>query len=257
MDGRRQPRLGPRVDRNLPRLPILFETEHELVVVKPSGVATELTSDPRGTSLLSRVRSAVPSGGTPRLPHRLDRVTRGLVVVALSNEAIRFHNAQIEEGAWAKLYLARIRRPREAALDTLLGSHRLHLRRRGGRAEVVRSGGKRAITEVLSVAPTLDRETEAHVLLRLRTGRYHQIRATMASLGAPLVDDWLYDPDAARDRRRFYLEHIALRFTPYDAAAPRWIHRRDDANREPVDPAVRAALDRYMNEREAEDAEER
>jgi len=254
--GEDRPSVRSGVDRDRLGLPILFETKHELVVVKPSGMATELTTDPRGVSLLSRARSALPSGTTPRLPHRLDRVTRGLVVVALTSEAIRFHNEQVRQGSWAKLYLARIRHPRERILNDLLGSHRLHLRQRGGRAEVVRSGGKRAITEVLALAEVPDRDDEAHALLRLHTGRYHQIRATMAALGAPLVDDWRYDPEGVRQGGRFYLEHVALRFTPCGAGGPRMIHWHDDPDREPIDPILWTALDDRLERWEANDAEE-
>jgi 23S rRNA pseudouridine1911/1915/1917 synthase len=224
-------------------LPVLFASEQELAVVKPAGTATELTSDPNGVSLISRVRSAAPRRATPKLPHRLDRVTRGIVVVALSEDAIRFHSEQLRAGAWEKLYLARLA---ASQAEGLVGLHKLHLRARNGRASVVRSGGKRAITEVLAAAPAADRDDEAHALLRLHTGRYHQIRATMAHLGAPLVGDWLYGEAARRDEPRFYLEHVALRFAPYGMGKLVTLHRRDDPEREAIDPTLRAALDRIL-----------
>ncbi len=252
--------VGPNalaLDRKRLGLPILLETAHELVVIKPAGMATELTSDPKGVSLLSRVRAAVPSDVTPRLPHRLDRVTRGIVVVAISKDAIRFHNEQLRAGAWEKIYLARLSVSRSEDPEKLIGVHKLHLRTRGSRADVVRSGGRRAITEILAVAPTPDRNDEAHALLRLHTGRYHQIRATMAHLGVPLVHDWLYGFSPGKKRERFYLEHAALRFTPYDATRPGVIHLREDPDREAIAPALRVALDRLLEEWETQDAEER
>jgi len=245
------------LDREYLGLPILLETAHELVVIKPAGMATELTSDPKGVSLLSRVRAAVPSDVMPKLPHRLDRVTRGIVVVAISNDAIRFHNEQLRAGAWEKIYLARLSVSRSDEAEGLIGAHKVHLRARDGRAEVVRSGGKRAITEILAVAATPDRDNEAHALLRLHTGRYHQIRATMAHLGVPLVDDWLYGSVPRREGGRFYLEHLALRFTPYGATRPGAIHLREDPDREAIAPALRTALDRRLEEWETQDAEER
>ena len=245
------------VDRKHLGLPILFETAHELVVIKPAGMATELTSDPKGVSLLSRVRAAVPRGVTPRLPHRLDRVTRGIVVLALSKDAIRFHNERLREGAWEKIYLARLGVSRSDDPESLIGVHKVHLRTRGGRAHVVRSGGKRAITEVLAVAPAPDRDDEVHALLRLHTGRTHQIRATMAHLGAPLVDDWLYDSAPGRECGRLYLEHIALRLAPYGTTRPLGMHRREDPDREAHAPVLRTALDRLLMGWEVQDAAKR
>jgi len=99
--------MDSHIDRMKLNLPILMETAHEMAVVKPSGMATELSRDPKGKSLLSRVKSAAPADYQPKLPHRLDRVSRGIVVVALSKEAIIHHNQQIQARAWDKIYLKR------------------------------------------------------------------------------------------------------------------------------------------------------
>ena len=239
------------------KLPVLFESVHEMVVIKPTGMATELTTDPKGISLISRVRAAAPNDAVPKLPHRLDRVTRGIVVVALSEEAIRFHNEQLQQGAWEKIYLARLSVSRLVDPESLIGEHKVHLRTRDGRSEVVRVGGKRAVTEVLALAPASDRNDEAHALLRLHTGRYHQIRATMESLGVPLVDDWLYGPGSGRGERRFYLEHAALRFTPCGADDAVGIYLHEDPEREPIAPALQADLDWIVARWEAESGPKR
>ncbi|MFC2083184.1 pseudouridine synthase [Candidatus Bipolaricaulota bacterium] len=240
------------IDRIKFDLPVLLETAHEMAVIKPTGMATELSRDPRGLSLLSRVKAALPSGGQPKLPHRLDRVSCGIVVVALTKEAIAYHNQQIQDRDWDKIYLARCLAPADCELEDLVGEHKLHLRPQSGRARVVRSGGKAALTEVLDVASSPEVDGEIHVLIRLLTGRFHQIRSTMAHLGTPLVDDWLYGTSPGRDRERFYLEHIALRFAPYEATAPCVIHWADDPRREPVDPRIQIRLDdllaRWENE---------
>ena len=79
----------------------------------------------------------------------------------------------------------------------------------------------------------------------------------MAHLGASLVDDWLYEFLPRERRERFYLEHAALRFTPYGATRPQGVHLREDPDREAIAPALRAALDRRLEKWEAGDAEER
>jgi 23S rRNA pseudouridine1911/1915/1917 synthase len=243
-----------RMDRLRLNLPILMETPHEMAVIKPSGMATELSRDPKGKSLLSRVKAAAPATYHPKLPHRLDRVSRGIVVLALDSESIAFHNAQIQDRAWDKIYLARCLAPIEQDVDELIGKHKLHLRPQAGRARVVRSGGKQALSEILAIAPTPDRDGESHVLIRLLTGRFHQIRATMAHLGIPLVDDWLYGTSPGRDSERFYLEHTALQFLPFGSSTPCIVHWSEDPHRERIDPLLKACLDELLARWENEGA---
>jgi len=246
--------MESQIDRQRLGLPVLLETEHELAVVKPSGVATELSRDRTGTSLIARVRESLPPGVQPRLPHRLDRVSRGVVLIALTHEAIAFHNAQIQQRAWDKIYLARCRAPADRVEGDLVGLHRLHLRTQGNRARVVRSGGKPAVTEIVATASAPDVDGEIHVLVRLHTGRFHQIRATLAYLDVPLVDDWLYGQSPGRGRERFYLEHTALRMRPFGNKRSCSIHWCDDPDRERIDDTIQRALDDILRAWEDEGA---
>lgn len=241
------------IDRLKLRLPILLETAHEIAVVKPTGMATELSRDTKGTSLLSQVKAAA-ARSQPRLPHRLDRISRGIVIVALTKRAIAHHSRQIQERAWNKIYLARCLAPADREFEDLLGQHKLHLRPQGGRARVVRSGGNQALTEILDVAPVPDVDGEIHVLVRLLTGRFHQIRATLAHLSAPLVDDWIYGASPGRGKERFYLEHIALQFAPYEATTPCAVHWKDDPDRERIDTKIQVSLDEILAQWENEGA---
>ncbi|MCA9728920.1 MAG: RNA pseudouridine synthase [Candidatus Eisenbacteria bacterium] len=219
-------------------IPVSLQTPHELVVVKPAGLATELTTDPRGVSLIERVRR----GGHPgaRLPHRLDRLTRGFVVVALSDQSIAFHNAEIRAGRWAKWYLARVLASDDPGM--LIGSHRVHLRVHRGHASVVRAGGKPARLDVLAEAAAPERPGQAHLLIRLHTGRFHQIRATLAHLGFPLAGDDRYGGQTSGHANPPYLEHAALRFRPYSALDSVTLVRPEDPDREPIEPHLVAAL---------------
>lgn len=203
--------------------PLLRRTVHEVVIVKPADVPSEMTADPDGRSVLSRLRAAL-AGAEVRLPHRLDRPTRGLLVAALSRDAAARHNEHIRQRRWRKFYLARV--PRGAPL---VGEHRAYVRRAGRRAEVVRSGGDPARLEVLAEAAS-PQSSDRHLLIRLDTGRYHQIRAMLAALGSPLVGDLAYGGRPGR----FELEHAGLVLIDLDSGAPHGLFRRHDPDRSPV-----------------------
>jgi len=237
----------------------------DAIVIKPAGLSVELPEDARPSgaqrSLLAWARARWPER-SPRLVHRLDRMARGIVLLALDAESAERHAAPLREGRWVKLYLTRI-----ALLDgpPALGRHRVHLRTRGRRAEVVRSGGSPAQLEILRLAPrpalaaraSPGVPQEMHALIRLETGRFHQIRATMAHLGAPVSGDPLYDPrsnwkdtrgfgatsqpDGARRWQAPYLEHALLVCPALGAGKedpPEVIWRPDDPFREPMDAAL-------------------
>ena len=129
---------------------ILRETFHDVAVIKPMGMATEMRSDPGGASLVSRL-SVMYQGRTVKLPHRLDKIVRGIVLAALSDEAARYYNREIQNGLWDKYYLGRVKTPPHQREKSLLGPHKAFLRKKGGRAVVVRSGGDPSLLEILAI----------------------------------------------------------------------------------------------------------
>lgn len=224
--------------------PVVWESEHEIVAVKPAGMAVELTRDPNRESLIERVRSAAPAGAHPRLPHRLDRVTRGFVVIALTDAAAAWHGAALERSEWTKLYLARVAPWPGVDPRALEGEHRAYLRQRDMRAEVVRSGGKPSRLVIEGAWPAPHHPGEWHVLVRLLTGRFHQVRVMLAHLGAPLVGDALY----GGPKGSLYLEHIGLCFTPTGESDAIGLFDPEDDQREPVAPEVTSTVDRILTE---------
>ncbi|MEO6952010.1 MAG: RNA pseudouridine synthase [Polyangia bacterium] len=214
-------------------LRVLRRSDDELVVCKPAGLASE-ARDPRAESVLAMVASALP-GSAPKLPHRLDRVTRGILLVCLSPGAVAFHGEQIKARRWAKYYLARVASDPRA----FIGQHRAFLGEEKGRAVIVRSGGKPAWLEILDTAPVPASSDRWHVLIHLQTGRFHQIRVMLAALGIPLPGDTLY---GGRDSSDFYLEHVLLRYTAFASRELVTVFERDDADRGPVAPSLMGRL---------------
>ncbi|MGH7161937.1 MAG: hypothetical protein ACREID_00525, partial [Planctomycetota bacterium] len=96
---------------------------------------------------------------------------------------------------------------------------------------------------VLDVAPAPGRPGEAHALIDLGTGRFHQIRAMLAALGAPLVGDALYGGAPGP----FYLEHAALFFTDFSTRRGSIAHLPGDPEREPLFPPLQARLDAIVS----------
>jgi 23S rRNA-/tRNA-specific pseudouridylate synthase len=190
----------------VPPLSLLQVTPHEIVVCKPPGLASELPRDPHAESLLTRLHA--DGYDDLRLVHRLDAPTCGVMVVARTADAAAHYAAEIAAQRWKKFYVAEIGLPADRA-HALLGDHKAYLSTQGRRARVVRSGGKPSFLSVVHAASAGPART--HLLIRLHTGRFHQIRVMLAALGAPLTGDRLYGGGEGA----MYLEHVLLGAHPF------------------------------------------
>ncbi len=197
---------------------IVFEDDDLLVVAKPAGVVVHPASGRReGTlvdALLARGTPLAPRGGDarPGIVHRLDRDVSGLLVVAKTDEAHERLVAAMKRRDIDRRYLALVagRPPSDSGkIDAPVGRHPRHRTRMAVVPE-----GRPAVTW-FEVAESFDGATLLRV--KLETGRTHQIRTHLASIGHPIVGDAAYgrDPSLARSLglRRPFLHAARLAFS--------------------------------------------
>jgi tRNA pseudouridine32 synthase / 23S rRNA pseudouridine746 synthase len=188
---------------------ILAQTADYAVIFKPAGLPCQLKSRFLGDTLESELKLKL---GKDKIyfPHRLDKITSGLMLVAFDKDTVEFFNNEIRNKRLGKYYLALV----ESNIDdpqALIGLQKRYIKVHDDKSEIVRSGGLPSFLEILAVEPASDSPECFHVLIRLITGRTHQIRVMLADMGIPLCGDHLYNPTSKH--KEFYLESVILKFT--------------------------------------------
>jgi len=184
----------------------VIHADHEILIVnKPSGLLSVPGKGPHlADCLMSRVQEAFPQA---LLIHRLDRDTSGVMVFALTPHAQRHIGLQFEKRQTKKTYVARIwgtLAPRTGTVDLPLivdWDNR-------PRQKVCHDTGKSAQTDWRVLRSD---GIETRVRLMPKTGRSHQLRVHMLSLGHPILGDPFYAEGAARDFPRLMLHSEELR----------------------------------------------
>ena len=189
-------------------LVVVYEDPDLVVIDKPAGLVTHPAPGHPDHTLANAVLAHCPDlegvGGEvrPGLVHRLDRDTSGLIVVAKNDAAQAGLSAQFKDRTVSKAYLAAVTgrpEPERATIDAPIGRH------------------PRSRTRMAIVATGREAVTEYDVLRRLRgyslvearprTGRTHQIRVHLASIGHPVAGDVTYGKSAAGLDRHFLHAH--------------------------------------------------
>ena len=181
-------------------LRVVYEDEALLAVDKPAGMVVHPAPGHEGGTLLNAVLAHCPelassADDRPGIVHRLDRDTSGLILVAKSEPLRRALQRQFQDRQVQKTYLALLDghlQPAWGRIEAPIGRDPHHRQRM-----TVLPGGREAVTEyhVLELfARSAGPAAGEYTLVKAepRTGRTHQIRVHLASIGHPVVGDRVY-----------------------------------------------------------------
>jgi 23S rRNA pseudouridine1911/1915/1917 synthase len=222
------PAAEPRARAQAIPLNVVFEDEHLIVVDKPAGLVVHpAAGNPDGTLVNALLHhcagqlSGIGGVARPGIVHRIDKDTSGLLVAAKSDIAHEGLARQFADHSIERVYLAMVNghpNPRAGTIRGRIGRSDVNRKKMAVLADTS-SRGKHAVTHY-STLQGLD--GAALVECRLETGRTHQVRVHLASIGHALLGDPVYG--RANPRLRTILRDLDFRRQALHAAVLGFIH---------------------------------
>jgi 23S rRNA pseudouridine1911/1915/1917 synthase len=211
-------------------LDIVFEDDHLLVVDKPAGMVVHPAAGNFDGTMVNALLhhcagrlSGIGGVARPGIVHRIDKGTSGLLVVAKTDPAHEGLAAQFARHSIARGYraiVAGLPSPLAGTIDAPLARSSAN-RQKMAIVDAKEDGGrgKRAVTRYRVLRPLRD---SALVECRLETGRTHQVRVHMTSIGHPLLGDPVYG--RTRTAHRELLKRLNFERQALHAAELGFIH---------------------------------
>jgi tRNA pseudouridine32 synthase/23S rRNA pseudouridine746 synthase len=184
------------------KIALIFENDAFIIASNPAGVNFHSEEE---AGFVVQVSQQL---GIPLFPvHRLDKMTSGLVILAKNSETAAEFGKMFENREVEKYYLALSMRKPKKKMGWVKGDM---CSARRGDYKLLTTIENPAITQFISCAL---RTHERFFLIKPHTGKTHQIRVALKSLGSPIAGDERYaQADEARKEERGYLHAYALRF---------------------------------------------
>ena len=205
------------------KLEIVYQTDDFIIIYKPCGLSVHKDQSEIGLTTLLAEQLDVPQVW---LVHRLDKVTSGLLILALNAESAAEFFRLFSEHHVQKTYLALSNQKPKKKQGLIVGDMQ---KARNGAWKLCQSKENPAITrfESVSCEPNL-----RLFILKPQTGKTHQLRVAMKSLGSPILGDALYGKNT-ENIDRTYLHAARLQFEfkgkAFDVFTPpkggEWWHR--------------------------------
>lgn len=193
------------LSRISPKLEIVYEDENIILCNKRPGVLVHEDDSAKDNTLIMHIKAYLYQKGeydpedeqsfAPALCNRIDRNTGGIVIGAKNAEALRIMNEKIKNDEIRKFYLCAVHGRMPKRSDTLTA----YLKKNSATNLVTisdkeKDGYKNIITKYRVISENND---SSLLEIELVTGRTHQIRAHMASIGHPLIGDGKYAENRA------------------------------------------------------------
>jgi 23S rRNA pseudouridine1911/1915/1917 synthase len=193
--------VGQKIDLN-----VVYEDDDLIIIDKPSGFVVHPAAGNQDNTLVNALiahcgnsLSGISGEMRPGIVHRLDKDTSGLIVAAKNDSAHRGLAQQFADHTVNRAYKAVVWGVPKVKSGTIEGNIGRNPRNRKKMA-IVNRGGKQAITHY-RVKKNIGSEGQlwaSYIECRLETGRTHQIRVHLTSIGNPIIGDPLYGSKDAK-----------------------------------------------------------
>ena len=206
------------------KLDIIYQTDDFIIIYKPCGISVHKDQSEISLTTLLAEQFGVPQAW---LVHRLDKVTSGLLILALNAESAAEFFRLFSEHHIQKTYLALSNQKPKKKQGLIVGDMQ---KARNGAWKLCQSKENPAITrfESVSCEPNL-----RLFILKPQTGKTHQLRVAMKSLGSPILGDTLYGKNTENiDRTYLHAARLQFEFKGqlFDVFSPpkegQWWHRQ-------------------------------